>query len=254
MFEGGPRSKTLVLASVDGSELGEVGATRAVAELPTPDLVDAVIVISDLGAHTSDGPLLRPGRTTPPCRHRASAHRRRTRCARSSVARPEAAARSASSPGCRSRSASAPRACCSRGLRRRADLRQRRAAADGNGPSRRRRRTGSAARPRDAAHGHRARRAAPRSTVPRATSRRSARCCPAGCCRCWPAAAAAGAGGLRGRVRPSAPPPGGRAQVAALAGAWVAPFLAALALAQFLALVGATPHRLPRRCRRTCCP
>ena len=58
VYQGRPSEKTLVLASVDGSNLGEVGARQLVAELPTPDLVDAVLVISDLGSRTSRGPLL----------------------------------------------------------------------------------------------------------------------------------------------------------------------------------------------------
>jgi hypothetical protein len=58
VYQGRPSEKTLVLASVDGSNLGEVGAERLVAALPAPELVDAVLVISDLGARTSRGPLL----------------------------------------------------------------------------------------------------------------------------------------------------------------------------------------------------
>ena len=58
VYQGRPSRKTLVLASVDGSNLGEVGARELVAELPTPDLVDAILVISDLGSRGSRGPLL----------------------------------------------------------------------------------------------------------------------------------------------------------------------------------------------------
>jgi MFS family permease len=58
VYQGRPSQKTLVLASVDGSSLGEVGARELVGELPEADLVDAVLVISDLGAHTNDGSLL----------------------------------------------------------------------------------------------------------------------------------------------------------------------------------------------------
>ncbi|HMJ95341.1 MAG TPA: hypothetical protein VK486_05790 [Thermoleophilaceae bacterium] len=58
VFQGRPSQKTLVLASVDGSNLGEVGARELVSDLPGPKLVDAVLVISDLGAHSSHGPLL----------------------------------------------------------------------------------------------------------------------------------------------------------------------------------------------------
>jgi hypothetical protein len=58
VYQGRPSDKTLVLASVDGSNLGEVGARKLVDVLPAPDLVDAVLVISDLGSRSSDGPLL----------------------------------------------------------------------------------------------------------------------------------------------------------------------------------------------------
>jgi hypothetical protein len=58
VYQGRPSEKTLVLASVDGSNLGEVGARQLVGALQTPDLVDAVLVISDLGSRTSRGPLL----------------------------------------------------------------------------------------------------------------------------------------------------------------------------------------------------
>jgi hypothetical protein len=58
VFEGRPSQKTLVLASVDGSNLGEVGARELVDDLASPELVDAVIVISDLGSRVSRGPLL----------------------------------------------------------------------------------------------------------------------------------------------------------------------------------------------------
>ncbi len=40
VFEGRPSEKTLVLASVDGSALGQVGATRLMRSLPDPDQVD----------------------------------------------------------------------------------------------------------------------------------------------------------------------------------------------------------------------
>ena len=58
MFEGRATRKTLVLASVDGSTLGEVGAIRLAEELGSPDQVDAVLVVSDLGAPTRRGPFL----------------------------------------------------------------------------------------------------------------------------------------------------------------------------------------------------
>ncbi len=58
VFQGRPSNKTLVLASIDGSNLGQVGASELVDELGDPGLVDAVLVMSDLGAGTSRGPLL----------------------------------------------------------------------------------------------------------------------------------------------------------------------------------------------------
>ena len=58
VYQGRPSRKTLVLASVDGSDLGEVGARELISDLPTPEFVDAVLVISDLGAHSSSGSLL----------------------------------------------------------------------------------------------------------------------------------------------------------------------------------------------------
>jgi hypothetical protein len=58
VYQGRPSQRTLVLASIDGSNLGEVGARELVSELPQPDLVDAVLVMSDLGSRTSDGPRL----------------------------------------------------------------------------------------------------------------------------------------------------------------------------------------------------
>jgi len=55
VFEGRPSRETLVLASVDGSTLGEVGAEELVDELGSPDSVDAVLVVSDLGSSTRSG-------------------------------------------------------------------------------------------------------------------------------------------------------------------------------------------------------
>ena len=76
VFEGRATRKTLVLASTDGSTLGEVGAIRLAEELGSPALVDAVLVVSDLGAPLAPRPVpsgmverLAPGR------HRAAAHR-----------------------------------------------------------------------------------------------------------------------------------------------------------------------------------
>jgi hypothetical protein len=58
VYQGRPSQKTLVLASVDGSNLGQAGARRLVDVLPGPELVDAVLVVSDLGSHTTRGPVL----------------------------------------------------------------------------------------------------------------------------------------------------------------------------------------------------
>ncbi len=56
VFEGRPSNKTLVLASVDGSTLGEIGTTRLAERLGSPDLVDGVIVVSGLGNRPSERP------------------------------------------------------------------------------------------------------------------------------------------------------------------------------------------------------
>ena len=56
VFEGRPSNKTLVLASVDGSTLGEVGTTRLAERLGSPGLVDGVIVMSGLGHRPSERP------------------------------------------------------------------------------------------------------------------------------------------------------------------------------------------------------
>ena len=56
VFEGRPSNRTLVLASVDGSTLGEVGTTRLAKRLGSPGLVDGVIVMSGLGQRTADRP------------------------------------------------------------------------------------------------------------------------------------------------------------------------------------------------------
>jgi hypothetical protein len=58
VLEGRATRKTLVLVSLDGSNLGEVGARRLVAELPGPDLVDGVLAMSDLASPTRRGPFL----------------------------------------------------------------------------------------------------------------------------------------------------------------------------------------------------
>jgi hypothetical protein len=56
-LQGTPSRKTIVLASVDGSTLGELGIHRLLAKLPDRDLVEAVLVVSNLAA---------PGPRTPP--------------------------------------------------------------------------------------------------------------------------------------------------------------------------------------------
>jgi hypothetical protein len=47
-----------VLASVDGSTLGEVGTSQLLAELPSPEMVDGIIVMSDLASPTRRGPFV----------------------------------------------------------------------------------------------------------------------------------------------------------------------------------------------------
>ena len=49
VFEGRPSKKTLVLASVDGSAMGEVGTERLARKLDGPELVDGALAISGLG-------------------------------------------------------------------------------------------------------------------------------------------------------------------------------------------------------------
>jgi hypothetical protein len=55
-LQGRATDKTLVLASLDGGTLGEVGASEFLSELPGPDLVDGVLAISDLAAPHRNGP------------------------------------------------------------------------------------------------------------------------------------------------------------------------------------------------------
>jgi hypothetical protein len=55
VFQGRPTRDTLVLASVDGSTLGEVGTSRLIDELPSPGAVDGVLAVSDLGSRERDG-------------------------------------------------------------------------------------------------------------------------------------------------------------------------------------------------------
>jgi hypothetical protein len=58
VLEGRATRKTLVLASLDGSNLGGVGVAKLIGRLPDPDLVDGVLAISDLGSPSRRGPLL----------------------------------------------------------------------------------------------------------------------------------------------------------------------------------------------------
>jgi hypothetical protein len=58
VLEGRATRKTIVLASVDGSALGHAGARRLARRIADPGPVDAVIVLSNLGAPRSRGPLL----------------------------------------------------------------------------------------------------------------------------------------------------------------------------------------------------
>src|SRR4051812_21339893 len=57
VYQGRPSKKTLVLASIDGSHVGQAGARRMIEVLPEPDLVDAVLVVSDLGARSGGPPV-----------------------------------------------------------------------------------------------------------------------------------------------------------------------------------------------------
>jgi hypothetical protein len=50
VFSGRPSTRTLVLASVDGARLGEVGTERLVSQLGGPGQVDGVVVLSGLGS------------------------------------------------------------------------------------------------------------------------------------------------------------------------------------------------------------
>ena len=50
--------KTVILASVDGSARGEAGVRRLMSRFEDRDLIDAVVVIDELGARRSKGPLV----------------------------------------------------------------------------------------------------------------------------------------------------------------------------------------------------
>ena len=52
-----PSSRTLVLASVDGSTLGDAGARRFASTAEDRDRIEAVIVLSNLGAGSAQGPV-----------------------------------------------------------------------------------------------------------------------------------------------------------------------------------------------------
>jgi hypothetical protein len=58
VLQGRATTKTLVLVSLDGGTLGEVGATELLKELPDPDLVDGVLAMSDLASPTRRGSYL----------------------------------------------------------------------------------------------------------------------------------------------------------------------------------------------------
>jgi hypothetical protein len=60
VFEGRPSRKTLILASVDGATLGDVGMTRLLDEIDGPELVDGVLVVSGLGAGRGQPPTIVP--------------------------------------------------------------------------------------------------------------------------------------------------------------------------------------------------
>jgi len=58
VIKGRPSRKTLVLASVDGSTLGDAGARRFARTAEDRDRIEAVVVMSNLGASSARGPLL----------------------------------------------------------------------------------------------------------------------------------------------------------------------------------------------------
>ena len=58
VISGRPSRKTLVLASVDGSTLGDAGARRFARTAEDRDRIEAVIVLSNLGASEARGPLV----------------------------------------------------------------------------------------------------------------------------------------------------------------------------------------------------
>ena len=58
VLEGRAPRKTVVIASVDGSTRGDAGVRRFVEKLEAPELIDAAIVVDELGARQSRGPLV----------------------------------------------------------------------------------------------------------------------------------------------------------------------------------------------------
>jgi hypothetical protein len=58
VLEGRAPRRTIVLASVDGSTLGDAGVRRLVERLDNPGLIDAAVVIDELGVRRSRGPLV----------------------------------------------------------------------------------------------------------------------------------------------------------------------------------------------------
>jgi hypothetical protein len=58
VFEGRASQHTLVLASVDGSQLGDAGARRFAESISNPSDIEAVVVLSNLGAPGARGPLV----------------------------------------------------------------------------------------------------------------------------------------------------------------------------------------------------
>lgn len=58
VFEGRASRRTLVLASVDGGQLGDAGARHFAESIRDPNDVVAVVVLSNLGARRSQGPLV----------------------------------------------------------------------------------------------------------------------------------------------------------------------------------------------------
>ena len=60
VLEGRATRKTLVFVSVDGSTLGGAGARRFASTLPDPEVVDGLIVLSNLGAQRAEGSQIVP--------------------------------------------------------------------------------------------------------------------------------------------------------------------------------------------------